>query len=65
MKKADASGAQIAALLGEDERAAGQVTLKPLRGQGDQKTLAWAEAAAAAHSMRHPVMKPEADLRHA
>lgn len=65
MKKADASGAQIAALLGEDERAAGQVTLKPLRGQGEQKTLAWSEAAAAVHSMLHPVMKQEADLSHA
>ena len=65
MKKADASGAQVAALLGEDERAAGQVTLKPLRGQGEQKTLAWAEAPAAVHSMLNPEIKPEADVRHA
>ena len=65
MKKADASGAQVGALLGEDERAAGQVTLKPLRGQGEQKTLAWAEAPAAVHSMLNPAIKPEADVRHA
>jgi histidyl-tRNA synthetase len=65
MKKADSSGACIAALLGEDERAAGRITLKPLRGQGEQKTLAWAEAAAAAHSMLHPTTKNEADLSYA
>lgn len=65
MKKADASGAQVAALLGEDERGAGQVTLKPLRGQGEQRTLAWAEAPAAVHSMLNPAIKPEADVRHA
>jgi len=65
MKKADASGAQVAALLGEDERAAGQVTLKPLRGQGEQKTLAWAEAPAVVHSMLNPAIKPKADVRHA
>jgi histidyl-tRNA synthetase len=65
MKKADASGARVGALLGEDERAAGQVTLKPLRGQGEQKTLAWAEAPAAVHAMLNPAIKPEADVRHA
>lgn len=35
MKKADSSGAAFAVLLGEAERAAGQVTLKPLRGGRD------------------------------
>lgn len=35
MKKADSSGAAFAVLLGEDERAAGQVSLKPLRGGRD------------------------------
>lgn len=35
MKKADTSGAAFAVLLGEAERAAGQVTLKPLRGSRD------------------------------
>ena len=32
MKKADTSGAQIAVLMGEDERASGRVAIKPLRG---------------------------------
>ncbi len=40
MKRADRSGADWALILGEDEVAAGTVTLKPLRGQEDeQKTL--------------------------
>ena len=32
MKKADQSGAQCAVLIGDDERAQGMVTIKPLRG---------------------------------
>ncbi|MCB1907387.1 MAG: histidine--tRNA ligase [Rhodocyclaceae bacterium] len=39
MKKADASGAEIALLIGEDEAAAGEVSLKPLRG-GEQRRVA-------------------------
>jgi histidyl-tRNA synthetase len=39
MKKADASGARFAAILGDDEVETGRVTLKPLRG-GEQRTLA-------------------------
>jgi len=39
MKKADKSGAEIALILGEDEVAAGQVTVKYLRRQADQQTL--------------------------
>lgn len=38
MKKADASGAPYALLLGDDEVHAGTVTIKPLRG-GEQQTL--------------------------
>ena len=37
MKKADASGAMFAVIIGDDEAVAGQVTLKPLRGNGDQQ----------------------------
>ena len=44
MKKADASGARFAVIIGDDEVAARRVTLKPLRGGGEQKTLAPAEA---------------------
>ena len=40
MKKADASGAQFAVIIGDDEAAAAEVTLKPLRGAGEQKRLA-------------------------
>ena len=36
MKKADKSGARLALLWGEEEVAAGQVTVKPLRGSAGQ-----------------------------
>jgi len=35
MKKADASGAMFAVIIGDDEANAGEVTLKPLRDNGD------------------------------
>ena len=44
MKKADASGARFAAIIGEDEVSAGCVTLKPLRGDGEQLRLGPGEA---------------------
>jgi histidyl-tRNA synthetase len=39
MKRADASGAHYALLLGDDEAAANTVTVKPLREAGEQRTL--------------------------
>lgn len=39
MKKADASAARYAVIIGEDEAAIGQVTLKSLRGTSTQKLL--------------------------
>ncbi len=36
MKKADASGAMFAVIIGDDEASAGEVTLKPLRAEGDE-----------------------------
>jgi len=39
MKKADASGAAFAVIIGDDEAAAQQVTLKPLRAEGEQKRM--------------------------
>ena len=36
MKRADASGATFALIIGEDEAAAGTVTVKPLRASGEQ-----------------------------
>ena len=40
MKRADKSGAQIALILGEDELANNSVTVKYLRGQQEQQTVA-------------------------
>jgi len=40
MKKADASGAPYAIIIGDDEAAAGEVSLKPLRGAGEQVRVA-------------------------
>ena len=45
MKKADGSGARFAIILGDDEVAAGKVTLKPLRAPGEQHLLGLEEAA--------------------
>jgi len=39
MKKADASGARYAVIIGDDEAAAGTVSLKPLREQAEQVTV--------------------------
>ena len=36
MKKADASGAAFAVIIGDDEAAAGEVTLKTLRSEDGQ-----------------------------
>lgn len=47
MKKADASGARFALIIGDDEAVAGQVAIKPLRGGGEQHALT--PAAAVAH----------------
>tara|TARA_Y100001951_G_scaffold16560_1_gene11677 strand:+ start:15322 stop:16569 length:1248 start_codon:yes stop_codon:yes gene_type:complete len=44
-KKADKSGAALAIVLGEDELAAGRVAVKPLRGDGEQQSVALEELA--------------------
>jgi histidyl-tRNA synthetase len=44
MKKADASGARFAIILGDEEVAASRVALKPLRGDGEQALLVLDEA---------------------
>ncbi len=46
MKRADASGARYAIIVGDDEAAANRVGVKPLRVAGDQIALAPAEVAA-------------------
>ena len=45
MKRADASGAPLAAIIGDDEAAANQVTLKPLREAEEQRRIAFDELA--------------------
>lgn len=44
MKRADASGARYATIIGDEEAAAGAVTVKPLREPADQKRVTVAEA---------------------
>ena len=39
MKKADGSGARLALIVGEDEAVAGEVSIKPLREAGEQRTV--------------------------
>ena len=43
MKRAFNSGADFALIIGEDELAAGQVSIKPLTGEGEQVTMSVAE----------------------
>jgi histidyl-tRNA synthetase len=43
MKKADASGARFALIVGEDEAAAGEISIKPLRESGEQIRVPVAE----------------------
>jgi histidyl-tRNA synthetase len=45
MKKADASGALCAIIIGDDEAQTGQATLKPLRGEGEQVRVEQSELA--------------------
>ncbi|HEY5635753.1 MAG TPA: histidine--tRNA ligase [Burkholderiales bacterium] len=40
MRRADASGARLALIVGEDEMRAGEVSVKPLRGAGTQARVA-------------------------
>ena len=47
MKLADRSGARVALIVGPGELADGTVTVRPLRGGGEQRTVPMAEVAAA------------------
>lgn len=51
-RRADASGARFALVLGEAERQAGQVGVKPLRVQGEQALRPLASPAQWAHELR-------------
>jgi len=50
MKKADASGARFALIVGDDEAAAGTVAVKPLRESGEQRTVPARDVVAALNS---------------
>jgi histidyl-tRNA synthetase len=39
LKSADRSGAAVALIVGPDEKAGGTVTLRPLRGTGEQRSV--------------------------
>ena len=43
-KRADRSGAPWAVVLGDEEALAGQLLLKPLRGEGEEQQLSWEDA---------------------
>lgn len=45
MKKADSSQARFAIIIGDDEAASGEVSVKPLRGGGEQSRMSVAAAA--------------------
>jgi histidyl-tRNA synthetase len=53
MKKADASGARVALIVGEDELRAGEVSLKPLRRNEAQQRVARERVAQALAEMLH------------
>jgi histidyl-tRNA synthetase len=44
MRRADASGARFAIIIGDDEAKAGTVSVKPLRESGEQVRVSLAEA---------------------
>ncbi len=51
-KKADKSGALYALIIGDEEAARGQVSVKPLRRPGEQRTLDWDELLGFVQSQR-------------
>lgn len=50
MKKADRSGARFAAILGDDEAAADEISLKPMLGQGEQTRVKLDQVLSIVHS---------------
>ncbi len=51
MKRADASGAVVAVIVGDDEAVAGEVTLKHLRGSAEQRRVALDQLAEAVNEL--------------
>ena len=62
-KKADSSGAQWALIFGQAEWACGTVALKPLRAQGEQKSMNVAELLAFAAHLQPASAQARADAR--
>lgn len=54
LRRADKSGARAALILGDAEAAAGTVVVKPLRGGGEQRAVAAADAGAALAELLEP-----------
>jgi histidyl-tRNA synthetase len=52
MRSADRSGAQVAVVVGPDEVAGGTVSLRPLRGGGEQRTVARDDVVDAVEALR-------------
>ena len=59
MKKADASEAPVAIVIGEDEAAAGEVGLKPLRFSGAQQRVPIDELVEAMAALMFPEEEDE------
>ncbi len=60
-KRADRNGALLAMILADDELANGRVTVKPLRGQGEQCSVVQAAAADTVKELLAAAALPEAD----
>ncbi len=58
MKKADASGARLAVIIGDDEADAGNVTVKDLRAERPQQTVPLTQAAALIEAWRMQPAQP-------
>ena len=61
MKRADGSGAPLAVIIGDDEAAAGEVSLKPLREAGEQQRVALADLAEAVNNLIFSTDETEED----
>lgn len=61
MKRADGSGAPLAVIIGDDEAAAGEVSLKPLRDAGEQQRVALADLAEAVNNLIFSTDETEED----
>jgi histidyl-tRNA synthetase len=63
MKTADRSGARVAVIVKPDELASGAVSLRPLRGTGEQRTVPLGEVVAAVEDMvGHDKTRPPSTL---